>query len=276
MSSQPALVAVARMVSSRSSSSSEPSRAKRRSRPESDLDVSRAELERIVVVLVLALVPDLDRRLVAPLVLADANALRVVAVGAERAGAAGADHLVAALVALLLFLEALLQGLHQLVPAHLLDRGLFLRRELELELLLQPFERNVLREVGQHLDALEVGGERAVELVEQGLVLDQRGAGQVVETVDGGAFLVVDDARLDRFEQGQVFLHRDLELGGAECEKEIDQHGSSAGEFVRIARCPGARPAGGRAFPAPAAAQVPACCFSQPKNSPYQSFALRG
>ena len=82
-----------------------------------------------------ALVPDLHRALVAALVLADADALRVVAVGAERAGAAGADHLAAALVALLLLLEALLQRLHQLVPAHLLDRGLLLGAELELELL---------------------------------------------------------------------------------------------------------------------------------------------
>src|SRR5213075_1183563 len=117
-----------------------------------DLDVARAELERVVVVLVLALVPDLDRALVAALVLADADALRVVAIGAERAGAAGADHLAAALVALLLLLETLLQRLHQLVPAHLLDRGLLFGAELEFELLLQPLERDVLREVGEQFD----------------------------------------------------------------------------------------------------------------------------
>src|SRR4029078_11045518 len=91
--------------------------------PPRDLDVPGAELERVVVVLELALVPDLDRALVAALVLADADSLRVVAVGAERVGAAGADHLVAAFVALLLLFEALLQRLHQLVPAHLLDLG---------------------------------------------------------------------------------------------------------------------------------------------------------
>ena len=56
--------------------------------------------------------------------------------------------------------------------------------------LLQPLERDVLGEVGQHLDALEVGGEGAVELVEVGLVLDQRGAREVVEVVDVGAFVV--------------------------------------------------------------------------------------
>src|SRR6185312_4437364 len=118
-----------------------------------DLDVARSELERVVVVLVLALVPDLDRRAVAALVLADANALRVVAVGAERARAAGADHLVAAFMARLLLLEALLQRLHQFVPAHLLDLGLLLGRQLELELLLQPLERDFLREIREQLDA---------------------------------------------------------------------------------------------------------------------------
>jgi len=37
-------------------------------------------------------------------------------------------HLAAALVALFLFFEALFERLHQLVPAHVLDLGLFFRR----------------------------------------------------------------------------------------------------------------------------------------------------
>jgi MoxR-like ATPase len=49
----------------------------------------------------LALVPDLDRAVVAALLLPDADAFRVVTVGAERRGAGGADPLVAALVLLL-------------------------------------------------------------------------------------------------------------------------------------------------------------------------------
>ena len=48
------------------------------------LDVARAEFLGVVVVLVGALVPDLDRALVAPAGLADADALRVDAIGAER------------------------------------------------------------------------------------------------------------------------------------------------------------------------------------------------
>jgi hypothetical protein len=195
--------------------------------PQCHLDVARAELERVVVVLELALVPHLHRALVAALVLADANTLRVVAIGAEGRGAAGADHLVAAFMALLLLFEALLQRLHELVPAHLLDRRLLFGRELELELLLQPLKRNVLREIGEQLDALEVGGEGTVELVELRFVLDQRSAGQVVEAVDGrrARFRVVDHARANCLEQRQVLLDGDLELGGAQGEEEIDQHG---------------------------------------------------
>ena len=52
-----------------------------------DLDVARAELDRVVEVLELALVPDLDGAAVAVLVLADAHAFGIVAVGAERRGA---------------------------------------------------------------------------------------------------------------------------------------------------------------------------------------------
>ncbi len=48
-----------------------------------DLDVAGAELDRIVEVLVLALVPDLDRLAVAAFVLADTDALGVVAIGAN-------------------------------------------------------------------------------------------------------------------------------------------------------------------------------------------------
>jgi hypothetical protein len=69
-----------------------------------DLDVARAELDRVVEVAVLAVLPDLDRRAVAGRLAADADALGVVAAVAEGRGAAGADPLAAALVAFLLLL----------------------------------------------------------------------------------------------------------------------------------------------------------------------------
>ena len=173
-SSQPAFLAVPSIVPSRSSSSGTPSRAKRRRRAQRDLDVARVELDVAVEVAEAALVPDLDRAAVAAALLADADALGVVAVGAERAGAAGADPLDAAGVARLLLREPLLQRLHQLVPAaQRLDLRLVLGREQPLELLPQPLLGDLRADVEDRVDALEVRREREVEAVEERLVLDQ-------------------------------------------------------------------------------------------------------
>ena len=81
-----------------------------------DLDVAGADLDGIVEILVVAFFPDLDRFLVLA-VGTDPDTLRVIALLAEGRGAAGADPLVAALVALFLFLEALLEFLDQLFQA---------------------------------------------------------------------------------------------------------------------------------------------------------------
>src|SRR3954462_1368638 len=75
--------------------------------PQRDLDVADAELDIAVEIPKLALVPHLHRAVVAVLLLADTHAFRIVAVGAKRRGAGGADPLVAALVATLLFPEPL-------------------------------------------------------------------------------------------------------------------------------------------------------------------------
>src|SRR4029077_16416313 len=103
-------------------------------------DVARADLDGVVEILVLALVPDFYRTALAVLVLADAHALGIEAVGAERRGPGRSDPLAAALVALLLLLETLLQRLHELLPsAHRLDLGLLLVGQQFLGELAQPF-----------------------------------------------------------------------------------------------------------------------------------------
>ena len=89
------------------------------------LDVARAERLAVVVVAVGALLPDLDRAAVAALA-ADPYPLRVVAAMAERAGAAGADPLVAAFVFFLLLLQPFFQRVHQLIPVQLGRVGLLL------------------------------------------------------------------------------------------------------------------------------------------------------
>ncbi len=150
-----------------------------------------------------------------------ADALGVVAVRAERARAAGADPLVAARVAPFLLREPLLQRFHQLVPAaQRLDLRLVLGREQPLELLPQPLLRNLGADVEDRVHALEIGGEREVVAVEQRLVLDERGARQMIEIVDRQR----DDARLQRFEQRQELARRHRQARGLEMQEEADQH----------------------------------------------------
>src|SRR3954453_5677332 len=85
-----------------------------------ELDIARAEFDRVVEIAELAPVPHLDRGAIAAflaLLAADAHPFRVVAESAERRGAGGADPFIAALVPPLLFGETLAQCLHQFVPA---------------------------------------------------------------------------------------------------------------------------------------------------------------
>jgi hypothetical protein len=74
--------------------------------------------------------------------------------------------------------------------------------------------------VEYRLDALEVGAEGAVELVEVGFVLDHHQAREEIKLVERRG----DDALFQGFEQGQEFLDRDRDLGIAQREKEVDQH----------------------------------------------------
>src|SRR4029077_20129496 len=89
--------------------------------PQRDLDVADAEFYIAVEILEFAAIPHLHGAEIAVLLLADADAFGIIAMGAERRGTGGADPLVAALVAALLFGKPLAKRLHELVPAHRLD-----------------------------------------------------------------------------------------------------------------------------------------------------------
>ena len=130
------------------------------------------------------MVPDLDCAFVAAAILANADALRVLPVGTKGRGAAGAYPLVAAFVALLLFFQALLQGLHQFVPAELFNAGPFFRAELQFQVFAQPLQWQFAGEVGEQFYALEIGSKSPVKAVVMLFVLDQCGAAQVVEVID--------------------------------------------------------------------------------------------
>ena len=217
------MCAVPLMVLSRSSSSGAPSRANLAQAPQRHLDVARAELDLVVEVLVLALVPHLDGAVVAVLLLADAHAGGVVAVGAVGRGAAGADPFLAALVAALLLGEALLQLLHDLVPAaQRLDLGLLLLGQVELGEQAQPLLGDLrLHRLAHQLEALEDVAEHLVELVEVALVLHQRGAREIVEVLDAA----VGEVGLQRLHQRQVLLQGDRHLGGFQLMEEGGEHG---------------------------------------------------
>ena len=137
------------------------------------------------------------------LFLADADAFGVVAVGAERRGAAGADPFAAALVPPLLLLEALTQRVHQLVEAaERFDLGHLLRREVFFGNFSEPFVREFAGDgAGGGLEALEDLTENAVEAVEVALVLDEGGAAEEVEILD----VVIGHAGTHGAEQRQIF-----------------------------------------------------------------------
>ena len=187
------------------------------------LDVADAQLELVIEVGVFALLPHLHRALAAALA-ADAHAFRVVAGIAERRGAAGADPLAAALVALFLLGEALFEGFHQLVPAaHRLDLLAVFLGQVQLGHLLEPVQRHLAVDLAHCvLHALEVRGEGAVEAVVVGFVLHQRRARQEVEVLHREH----RDVLRQRFEQRQVLGQADLEAGLAQGEEEGKQHGT--------------------------------------------------
>src|SRR5690606_2706128 len=189
-----------------------------------DLDVAGAELDGVVEIAELALVPDLDRTPMPGAVLTDAYAFRVVAVRPERRDASRADPFGAAFMALLLLLQTLLQRFDELVPtAQRLDLRLLLRREIALGHAAQPLLWDARHHALEQLfGAFEMGGEGPVETVEPALVLHERRTRQIVEVFGAG----VRELRLKRLEQRQELGDRDRHAGLAQLEKEWNQHKS--------------------------------------------------
>src|SRR5262249_23192221 len=132
--------------------------------PQRHLDVAGAELDRVVEVAELALVPDLHGAEMPALVLAHAHAFRIVAPGAVRRRSTRPDPLVAALMAPLLLGETLGQRLQKLVEAaHGFDLPLLLLGEVFFRELLEPFGRDLGGECLLHqLEAFEYLAEDAV------------------------------------------------------------------------------------------------------------------
>ena len=192
-----------------------------------DLDVARADLDVAVEILEGALVPHLHRAVVAVLVLPDAHALGVVAMGAEGRGAHGANPFRAALMALLLLREALTQRFHELLPAHGLDLFFLVVGEIFLGELFQPVGGNVrlLHRVEQRFEALERRAEHLIEAVEIALVLHQQRARQIVEFVDR----MIGESLVERLHEVEVFARGDGHPRFLEGGEEGQEHGCRSG-----------------------------------------------
>ena len=185
-------------------------------------DVARAQLNTVIEVFIVALVPDFDGLEVFVFVLADANAFRVVAVGAKGRGAARADPFIATFVALVLFFEALFQLLHNFFPAaERFDLGLFFFRQEFFRQRFQPVFRNFGNfAFAQAFQPFEHFTEYAVELVEIALVFHQRGAREVVEVFH----LMLDNLGVQRLQKRQIFAQRHRHGIAFQFVEKIDEH----------------------------------------------------
>ena len=158
-----------------------------------------------------------------PLILPDAHAFGIVAIGAERRGAGGADPFVAAFMALLLFFEAFFQRLHELFPAaQRLDLLLLFLGEIFFGERAQPFFRDLREDRGIEIfESFEDVPEHPVEFVEIALVLHERRAREVIELVD----LHLNHAVIQPIHQREIFLQGDGHLGRAKLIEELQEHG---------------------------------------------------
>mmetsp|Transcript_23429 Transcript_23429/g.41124 ORF Transcript_23429/g.41124 Transcript_23429/m.41124 type:complete len:265 (+) Transcript_23429:194-988(+) len=192
---------------------------------ERHLDVAGAQLDGVVEVFELALVPDLGGALVAGCVLPDAHAFGIVAIGAKGRGARSAHPFVATLMPAFLFLKPFLEGFHELIKAAQgFDLGAFFLREVLFRQLFEPVLRDIHRL--QHLfdaDLLQPFkgcGKGAVELVDVAFVFDHGGAGEIVKRLH----VIGGQPRPHAFQKCKEFAQRDRDPVLAQTFKEGQEH----------------------------------------------------
>ena len=117
-----------------------------------DLDVAGADLDAVVQIAELALLPHLHSGAIAGGVAPDANAFRVVAVVAKGRCAACAYPFAAALVASLLLFKSLAELVHQAVPAELFESRFFRRAQMLGRQRLEPVFGQIDVEAGDFGD----------------------------------------------------------------------------------------------------------------------------
>ena len=165
-------------------------------------------------------VPHLHGAAVARPRLADAHAFGVVAVRAERRGAAGADPLVAALVALLLFLAGARAASRAACPSRRATRSApsLLPMSVRSASALQPVRGHLGDELRRTASRRRRNlREHAVEAIVVALVLHETGAREIVEVLRGQP---APRARFSAFEQRQELGDGHRHAGCAQLEEE--------------------------------------------------------
>ncbi len=163
--------------------------------------------------------------MVAAFILADPDALGVVAIGAEGRCAGRAYPFRSTLVAAFLFLKTLTQGFHKLVEtAQRFDQFLLFLGQMFFRQPPQPF----LGKIGhvdaaftaEGFDALEKMTENLVEAVHVPFVLHERGSRQIVESLD----IIGHEPCIHALEQRQIFPQGNGNFRRFEFKEEGDEH----------------------------------------------------
>ena len=200
------------------------------------LEVARAELDRVIEVAVLAPLPHLDGAPLAGALPGRCGCLRgLIAVRAEGRGAAGADPLVAALMALALARAAARAASRAACPSH---RGLRCaacsssreraRGERAAATRRAPRPAAAANDL---LRARENLRKDPIEAVVVALVLHEAGAREIVEVLRRD----LRHARPQRLEQVEELGDGDRDTRAAQLEEELHQHGGGA--LQRARRC---------------------------------------
>ena len=151
---------------------------------------------------------------------ADADARFVVPAASKARGAAGADPVIAAAVLFLLFLDALVEHLHQFIQ--FFDKPIHARLIIEItfELVLAEPVPEFLRQILRRLDAFKVLGEDRVQLVVIRLRLDENAAAEMVKARQRGMRQIL----AHRFHQRHPFVDRNLQAAGPQQIEKIQKH----------------------------------------------------
>ena len=174
--------------------------------PQRHLDVADTQLNIVIQVFVVALLPDFYGFFVPRFALFNADAFGVITIGTKGRRAAGADHFVTALMTFVLFFQTFFKLVQHFIQAtQRFNFGHIFRRHQALKLFAHPVGRNVGfgHAVRQGFEATEVTGKGLIELVVMAFVFHQAQPRQSVKLIQIGK----GDMGFHGFNQIQILAH---------------------------------------------------------------------